>query len=146
MDQMFFFSSNKIRFCSFGCLCMWVGWMLQVDDSFKIENTCKSVTFGNKKKKYPPFWLNKLTLSSLSALILLYTRNMLIHPRASCSPPRVPSHQHFTGGCDLRVAPLRHLVPYCTLVLRVEHSLEAVLLIEAHILKHFSQLLWICFP
>lgn len=43
-DQMLFFSSNKIRFCSFGCVCMWEGWVLQVDATLKIENTCRSVT------------------------------------------------------------------------------------------------------
>ena len=105
---------------------MWGGWVLQVDDSFKIENTYRSVTLSIKKKISS--FVNELVLSSRSPLILLFVRNMPFHPTASCSPPLVSWGRGWAH--HVRGLPLRHLVWYCTFVLSVEHNLESVTLTE----------------
>lgn len=53
-DQMLFFPVIKLDFVHLGLCVMWGGWVLQVKDSFKMGNTCESVTL-NIKEKYPPF-------------------------------------------------------------------------------------------
>lgn len=131
--RCFFFSCHKIRFCSFGSV-WYVGRVGVTSERLFQNGKYKGVTLSIKEK-CPPFWASYLWAVSPHQYCCVWGICCFIQqpplPSSGFLGRRMgPCPQTSRGASLISGLSLRHLVSYCTFVLRVAHSVESVLLIE----------------